>query len=158
QSAAVNSAKAIAKATKVARFFYFLMLGISAACCLLIDFTSDVRLIVDGPALPVGRFGKILPMSGFYLGAPLLLFALYLRFHFLLLSLWGNMASLPAVFPEGQTLERDGAWYLMGLARWHYRWTREARTAYSMLELVLAATLAYLIVPTTLFFFCLRSF
>jgi uncharacterized protein YjbI with pentapeptide repeats len=154
--AAVDSAKAIAQATKVARFFYFLMLGICAACCVLIAFTSDIRLIVDGAAIPIGRFGKVLPLSGFYLGAPLLLFFLYLRFHFLLLSLWGNMAALPAVFPDGQTLERDGAWYLMGLARWHFRWTREARSAFSMLELVLAATLAYWIVPATLFFFWLR--
>jgi uncharacterized protein YjbI with pentapeptide repeats len=154
--AAVDSAKAIDQATKVGRIFYFLTLGICAACCLLIAFTTDVRLIVDGPALPIGRFGKVLPMSGFYLGAPILLFFLYLRFHFLLLSLWGNMASLPAVFPDGQTLERDGAWYLMGLARWHFRWTREARSAFSMLELVLAATLAYWVVPATLFFFWLR--
>jgi len=154
--AAVDSAKAIAQATRVARFFYFLTLGICAACCLLIAFTTDIRLVVDGAAIPIGRYGKILPMSGFYLGAPLLLFFLYLRFHFLLLSLWGNMAALPAVFPDGQTLERDGAWYLMGLARWHFRWTREARSAFSMLELVLAATLAYWIVPTTLFFFWLR--
>lgn len=154
--AAVDSAKAIDQATKVGRFFYFLMLGICAACGLLIAFTTDVRLIVDGPALPIGRFGKVLPMSGFYLGAPLLLFFLYLRFHFLLLSLWGNMAALPAVFPDGQTLERDGAWYLMGLARWHFRWTREARSAFSMLELVLAAALAYWVVPATLFFFWLR--
>jgi uncharacterized protein YjbI with pentapeptide repeats len=154
--AAVDSAKSIAQATRVARFFYFLTLGVSVACCVLIAFTTDVRLIVDGAAIPVGRFGKALPMSGFYLGAPLLLFFLYLRFHFLLLSLWGNMASLPAVFPDGQTLERDGAWYLMGLARWHFRWTRETRSAFSMLELVLAATLAYWIVPATLFFFWLR--
>ena len=154
--AAVDSAKAIAQATKVGRFFYFLMLGISAACCVLIAFSTDLRLVLDGPAVPIGRFGKVLPMSGFYLGAPLLLFFLYLRFHFLLLSLWGNMAALPAVFPDGQTLERDGAWYLMGLARWHFRWTRETRSAFSMLELVLAATLAYWIVPATLFFFWLR--
>jgi len=154
--AAVDSANAINQATKVARIFYFLMLGIGAVCCVLIAFTSDVRLIVDGATIPIGRFGKILPMSGFYLGAPLLMFFLYLRFHFLLLSLWGNMAALPAVFPDGQTLERDGAWYLMGLARWHFRWTREPRSAFSMLELVLAATLAYWIVPATLFFFWLR--
>src|SRR5262252_2713959 len=98
--AAVDSAKAIDQATKVGRIFYFLTLGICAACCLLIAFTTDVRLIVDGPAIPIGRLGKALPMSGFYLGAPLLLFFLYLRFHFLLLSLWGNMAALPAVFPD----------------------------------------------------------
>ncbi len=154
--AAVDSAKSIAQATKVARVFYFLMLFVAAVCCLLIGFTSDVRLVVNGSALPFVRLGNILPMSGFYLGAPLVLFFLYLRFHFLLLRLWGSMAALPAVFPDGQTLERDGAWYLMGLVRWHFRWSRDTRSPFSMLEMVIAAILAYWIVPATLFAFWLR--
>ena len=153
---AVDSAKSIAQATRVARVFYFLMLSISAICCLLIGFTTDVRLVVNGSAFPFVRLGNILPMSGFYLGAPLVLFFLYLRFHFLLLRLWGSMAALPAVFPDGQTLERDGPWYLMGLVRWHFRWSRDTRSPFSMLEMVIAATLAYWIVPATLFAFWLR--
>jgi len=154
--AAVDSAKSIAQATKVARAFYFLMLGVSAICCLLIGFTTDVRLVVNGSAFPFARLGNILPMSGFFLGAPLVLFFLYLRFHFLLLRLWGSMAALPAVFPDGQTLERDGPWYLMGLVRWHFRWSRDTRSPFSMLEMVTAVVLACWIVPATLFFFWLR--
>jgi uncharacterized protein YjbI with pentapeptide repeats len=125
-------------------------------CCLLIGFTTDVRLIINGSAIPFGRLGNLLPMTGFYLGAPLLLFVLYVRFHFLLLRLWGSMAALPAVFPDGQTLERDGPWYLMGLVRWHFRWSRDQRSPFSMLEMVVAAVLAYWIVPATLFLFWLR--
>ena len=154
--AAVDSAKSIGQATKVARVFYFFMLFVSAICCLLIGFTTDVRLVINGSAFPFVRLGNILPMTGFYLGAPLVLFFLYLRFHFLLLRLWGSMAALPAVFPDGQTLERDGPWYLMGLVRWHFRWSRDTRSPFSMLEMVIAATLAYWIVPATLFFFWLR--
>jgi hypothetical protein len=45
-------------------------------------------------------------MTGLYLGGPLVLLVLSLRFHFLLLRLWGSMAALPAVFPDGQTLEK----------------------------------------------------
>lgn len=154
--AAVDSAKSIAQATRVARVFYFLTLALCGLCAALIGFTTDVRLIVNGSAIPVPRLGHLLPMNGFYLGAPILLFAVYLRFHFLLLRLWGNMAALPAVFPDGQTLERDGPWYLMGLVRWHFRWSRDTRSPFSMLEMVMAALLAYWIVPATLFFFWLR--
>ena len=154
--AAVDSAKSMAQATKVARLFYFLMLLLSGLCCMLIGFTTDVRLIVNGAAIPFGRLGNLLPMTGFYLGAPLLLSVLYVRFHFLLLRLWGSMAALPAVFPDGQTLERDGPWYLMGLVRWHFRWSRDQRSPFSMLEMVVAAVLAYWIVPATLFLFWLR--
>jgi uncharacterized protein YjbI with pentapeptide repeats len=154
--AAVDSAKSIAQATKVARVFYFLTLALCGLCLALIGFTTDVRLVVNGSAIPIPRLGHLLPMNGFYLGAPILLFIVYLRFHFLLLRLWGNLAALPAVFPDGQTLERDGPWYLMGLVRWHFRWQRDPRSPFSMLEMVMAALLAYWIVPATLFFFWLR--
>jgi hypothetical protein len=88
--AAFDSSKAIEDSTKIARWFYFLMLGISAASCLLIAATSDVHLILNSSAVP--HTGNFLPMTGFYLGGSLLLFVAYVRFHFLLLRLWGSMA------------------------------------------------------------------
>lgn len=154
--AAFDSSKAIADATKVARFFYFLALGVSAVCGVLIAFTSDIRLLLNASALPIPHTGNLLPMSGFYLGGPLLLFLLYIRFHFLLLRLWGGMSALPAVFPDGQTLEKDGPWYLMGLVRWHFRWQRDQRSPFSALETGLATILAYWVVPANLFLFWLR--
>src|SRR6266568_4207853 len=117
---AVDSSKAIADATKVARWFYFLTVGLSFVCGLL------------------------------------MLLALSLRFHFLLLRLWGSMAALPAVFPDGQTLEKDGPWYLMGLVRRHFRWQGESRSTMTVFETVLSTALAYWIVPATMFFFWLR--
>jgi len=153
---AVDSSKAISDATKVARWFYFLTIGASLICCLLIAFTTDVRLLVNSSALPFGRFGNLLPMTGLYLGGPLVLLALSLRFHFLLLQLWGSMAALPAVFPDGQTLEKDGPWYLMGLVRRHFRWQGESRSAMTAFETALSTVLAYWIVPATLFLFWLR--
>src|SRR5881296_581920 len=153
---AVDSSKAIGDATKTARWFYFLMVGVSVISCLLIAFTTDVRLLLNSSALPIARLGKLLPMTGLYLGGPLVLLALSLRFHFLLLRLWGSMAALPAVFPDGQTLEKDGPWYLMGLVRRHFRWQGETKSAMTMFETVLSTVLAYWIVPVTLFFFWLR--
>lgn len=154
--AAFDSTKAIADATKVARWFYFLILAASLACISLIGLTTDVRLIVDASAIPVARFPRILSMTSFYMGAPLVLFILYLRFHFLLLRLWGGMSGLPAVFKDGQTLEKDGPWYLMGLVRRHFRWMREGRSPFWVLETVVATALAYWVVPATLFLFWLR--
>jgi uncharacterized protein YjbI with pentapeptide repeats len=151
----VDSAKAINDATKVARWFYFLTAAVSVICLLLIGFTTDVRLLVNASALP-GHFMNILPMTGLYLGGPLLLLVLSLRFHFLLLRLWGSMAALPAVFPDGQTLEKDGPWYLMGLVRRHFRWQGEAKSASTAFEAVISTALAYWVVPATLFFFWLR--
>ena len=153
---AMDSSKAIGDATKVARWFYFLTVGLSLVCCLLIAYTNDVRLLINSSALPFAKLGNLLPMTGLYLGGPIVLLILSLRFHFLLLRLWGSMAALPAVFPDGQTLEKDGPWYLMGLVRRHFRWQGEARAAMTAFESVLSTLLAYWIVPATLFFFWLR--
>ena len=153
---AVDSSKAISDATKVARWFYFLTVGLSLLCCLLMIYTTDVRLLLNSSALPFPKLGNLLPTTGLFLGGPIVLLVLSLRFHFLLLRLWGSMAALPAVFPDGQTLEKDGPWYLMGLVRRHFRWQGESRAAMTVFESALSAILAYWIVPVTLFFFWLR--
>lgn len=153
---AVDSSKAIGDATKVARWFYFLTLGASLLCCALIAFTTDTRLLLNGSAAPALRLGNVLPMTGLYLGGPLVLLVLSLRFHFLLVRLWGSIAALPAVFPDGQTLEKDGPWYLMGLVRRHFRWQNDTKSAMTAFETVLSTVLAYWIVPATMLFFWLR--
>jgi uncharacterized protein YjbI with pentapeptide repeats len=154
--ASFDSTRAIEDATKVARWFYFLMLSLSAICVILVAATSDLRLMLNTSAIPLSHLGNVLPMTGFYLGGPLLLFIAYVRFHFLLLRLWGGMAELPAVFVDGQTLEKDGPWYLMGVVRRHFRWMRDGRSPFAMLETLLSTVLAYWVVPATLFLFWLR--
>src|SRR5207249_5209480 len=54
---AVDSSKAIGDATKVARWFYFLTLGLSLLCCLLIIYTTDVRLLLNSSAIPFPKLG-----------------------------------------------------------------------------------------------------
>src|ERR1700675_2833413 len=150
-----SSTNPIAEASKITRFFYFTTLAVSAICCLMIVFTTDARLLLNTSALPA-YLGNALPMTGFYLGAPLVLFALYLRFHFLLLRLWGSIAALPAVFPDGQTPERDGPWFLMGLIRKHFRWPRDGRSPLAVLETGISMALGYWVVPATLLLFWVR--
>ncbi len=154
--AAFDGAKAIAQATLFARWVYFLILSTCAACLLLIAFTSDTRLVLNASAIPIARLSSILPMSGFYLGAPIFILLMYLRFHFLLLRLWGNMAALPAVFIDGDSPEKDGPWFLMGLVRRHFRWQRDYRSPISMLETAMAMLLGYWMAPATLCFFWTR--
>jgi uncharacterized protein YjbI with pentapeptide repeats len=146
----IDGAKTVWETTKSARWFYFLMLTVCALCGLGVATTSDARLILDGQTIPIARFGNALPMNAFYLIAPIALVVLFVRFQFLLLRVWSSMASLPAVFPDGQTVERGGPWYLMGLVRRHFRWLRESKTPVSWLETVMATALAYWAVPATI--------
>jgi len=154
--ATFDGTKAISQATRFARWVYSLILTTCAFCGVMIAFTKDAHLVLNSSAIPITRFSNVLPMSGFYLGAPLFLLVLYLRFHFTLLRLWGNMAALPAVFIDGDSPEKDGPWFLMGLVRRHFRWQRDYRSPLSVLETVLAMMLGYWAAPITLFFFWLR--
>ena len=154
--ATFNGAKAIAQATRFARWIYGLILAGCSVCAVLIAFSSDTRLVLNGSAIPIGRLSTLIPMSGFYLGAPIFIALFYLRFHFTLLRLWGNMAALPAVFVDGDTPEKDGPWFLMSLVRRHFRWSRDHRSPQGMIETVLAMLLAYWFAPITLFFFWMR--
>jgi uncharacterized protein YjbI with pentapeptide repeats len=154
--AALNGRKTIEQFTQAARWFYLLLMAVCVCALGLIALTSDVRLLLDESATVTARIPKILPLQGFYLGAPLLLTVLYLRLQFLFLRLWGSMGALPAVFPDGQTPEKDGRWYLMGPIRPYLRWTREPHSAVGMIECYTSILLAYWAVPAVLFFFWLR--
>lgn len=154
--AAHDGGKTIAQSTQSARRFYLLVLGLCLGVCGLVALTTDVRLLLDQAAVPTSRIPNFLPLQGFYLGAPLLLTILYFRLQFLLLRLWGSIGALPAIFPDGQTPEKDGSWYLMGPIRPHLLWSREPRSPLAFGESLMAKLLAYWTVPATLFLFWLR--
>jgi uncharacterized protein YjbI with pentapeptide repeats len=153
---AYDGGKTIGQFTQAARHFYLLVIAICVGACAMVALTRDVRLLLDESAMVLARIPNLLPLQGFYMGGPLLLTVLYLRLQFLLLRLWGSMGALPAVFPDGQTPEKDGSWYLMGPIRQHLRWTRDPRSPLAMVECRLAKLLAYWAVPTTVFLFWLR--
>jgi uncharacterized protein YjbI with pentapeptide repeats len=151
-----DGGKTIGQFTQSARWFYLLLMVLCLGACGLVALTTDVRLLLDASAAPTARIPNILPLKGFYLGAPLLLTAFYLRLQFLLLRLWGSMGALPAVFPDGQTPEKDGPWYLMGPIRPHLKWSRDPRSPLSLVEGIVAKLVAYWGVPAVLFLFWLR--
>ena len=154
--ATLSGSRTIAQFTQSARWFYLLLMVLCAGAGAVIAMTTDVRLLLDQSAWRTARIPNLLPLQGFYLGTPLFLTVLYLRLQFLLLRLWGSMGALPAVFPDGQTPEKDGRWYLMGPIRPHLKWARDPRSPLGIAECYVAVLLAYWAVPATLFFFWLR--
>jgi uncharacterized protein YjbI with pentapeptide repeats len=154
--AALNGSRTIAQFTRSARWFYLVLMALCVGAAALIAMTTDVRLLLDQSVWRTTRIPNIVPLQGFFLGAPLLLTVLYLRLQFLLLRLWGSMGALPAVFPDGQTPEKDGRWYLMGPIRPHLRWARDPRSPLGLAECYVAISLVYWAVPAILFFFWLR--
>ena len=151
-----DGGKTIGQSTQAARWFYMLVIALCLGAIALIALTTDVRLLLDESATVTARIPNLLPLQGFYLGAPLLLTVLYLRLQFLLLRLWGSIGALPAVFPDGQTPEKDGSWYLMGPIRTHLKWSRDPRSPLAIMESLMARLLVYWGVPGTLLLFWVR--
>ena len=123
---------------------------------LLIAATTDVQLVINAPALALPLVGNALPTASLYLLAPMLLFGFYLYFHFYSLRLWEGLADLPAVFPNGHWLDKSVPWFVMGLARRHFKRLRENRPPLSSLETAISLLLGYWVVPATLILFWAR--
>jgi len=78
-------------------------------------------------------------------------------FHFYLSRFWERLSELPAVFPDGDTLDRKlEPWVVLGLARPHLTWLRKNRLPLSGLEKAVATLLTYWVVPGTMLLFWAR--
>ena len=81
----------------------------------------------------------------------MLLIGLYCYLHIYLQRLWEGLASLPAVFPDGRTLdERAYPWLLSGLVQAHVPRLRRNRPSLSRAQVALSIVFAWAFVPLTL--------
>lgn len=146
----------VGQTSKSSRRLLAAMLLLSTLACLIIAATTDAQLLRNSASLPLPVVGNAIPIVGFYLFLPVLLFGFYLYFHFHLQRLWDGLAQFPAIFPDGRALDQTGPWLLMGLARRHFKWLMERRPALSFLKTAVAVLLAYWVVPATLLLFWAR--
>jgi hypothetical protein len=98
--------KTIAEATSNAQKMFIAMLAGCLYCWLTIGTTTDAALLTNSASSPLPIIGTALPIVGFYLVAPVLLVAVYFYFHLNMQRLWEALADLPAVFPDGRTLDK----------------------------------------------------
>ena len=148
---------AVAEASKNARVVFLAMLAGCLYSVLTIGTTTDFSLLTNraSSALPV--LGAEIPIVGFYWVAPLLLLCVFVYFHLYLQRLWGRLAKLPAVFPDGTALdEKAYPWLLNGLVRGNLKLLRESPPPLSRLQNVVSVLLAWWMVPLTLVHFWSR--
>jgi len=114
---------------------------------LLVAGISDVQLVMNFSLVPLPLLDGVLPADAFLLLAPPLLFSLFIAFHLQLTRLWGRMAELPAVFPDGRPLDQKAEWLLNALVRSQFQWAGDLRLPPSLLEVAVLTMPAYWIVP-----------
>ena len=119
--------------------------------------TTDARLLANSAASPLPIIGTPIPIVGFYWVGPAFLFALYLYFHLYLQRLWGALAELPAVFPDGHPVHHKvHPWLLSALARADFVLLRDEIKKAPRLENGFSVFAGWASVPITLAGFWLR--
>ena len=147
----------VSEISKHARNIY---LGVIAGCVfswLTIAMTTDIALLMNSASSPLPIIQTNVPIVGFYWAAPAILLALYVYLHMYLQRLWSGLASLPAIFPDGRTLEeRAYPWLLTSLVCAHVPRLSDRRPPFSRQQVFFSIFTAWALVPLTIIWFWLR--
>jgi uncharacterized protein YjbI with pentapeptide repeats len=148
-----------ARAAVVAVRLFSTTLVLSVIALVMIFKTRDVQLLADSGILsfiPSRALAGALPSDQLYLVAPIVLFVVYLWFLYNLQRVWDAVLELPAVFPDGRTLNSGGSRIISGLLRTHFHWMNAHAPSTRRIEKTVSVLLAYWTVPLVILIFWAR--
>ncbi len=147
----------IEEASKNARKIFITTLLGCVYSWLTIATTTDARLLTNSSSSPLPIIQAPVPIAGFYCAAPVLLLCIFVYLHLYLQRLWESLAEMPAVFPDGQPLDKKAyPWLLTGLVRAHFKLLRKDRPRFSRLQTFISVLLSWWLGPFTLLLFWWR--
>lgn len=151
----VQVAEALADATRIARIAGWLilaMVALSVAAAIRVVTTSDAQILGNAPILPFRMF-RAFPLDAVYLTGPAVLLGLYVWLHLYLQRLWESLSTLPAILPDGRSIQRLLPWFTGQVADAQLKWLRRKNRALMALESVLSQAILYWVVPGTAILF-----
>jgi uncharacterized protein YjbI with pentapeptide repeats len=136
---------------------FVLLLAACAYACLTVAVTTDASLISNTGTSKWPVIQTDVPVVWFFWVAPLVLLSIYVYLHVYLQRLWEALADLPAVFPDGRTLDRRTyPWLLNDLVRADFARLRNAQPPLSGIQRTIAIGLAWWLMPVTVLVFWVR--
>jgi len=143
--------------SKHARGIFLALIGGCLFSWLTIATTTDAALLTKAANTPLPIIQTKVPIAGFFLAAPAILLALYFYLHIYLQDLWESLASLPARFPDGRTLEqRAYPWLLSNIVRTYVPLLAKSNRPFVKARTAFSITAAWGLVPCTLTLFWFR--
>jgi hypothetical protein len=140
-----------------ARTISFYVLLLCVYIWLTLGTTRDLDLLRNATTSKLPVIDASLSIVGFYLAAPALAFALFCYFCLNLQRLWESLADLPAVFPDGVTLDKKvDPWLLNGIVNTHFHRLRIGPPPLARLQSALSLLFAYAFAPLTFVLVWLR--
>ncbi len=118
---------------------------------LTIGKTTDTALVMDDSTLPLPVVSMDLPIVGFYLLAPFVLFSIFLYLQLSLQRLWETLSELPAYLPSGKTADRTtDTWFFSGMLQANFKKLRKDRRVLTVIENGLTLFLIWMVAPITI--------
>ncbi len=154
-----EAAARFARASRIAWRCFAPLTPMALLAWLIVWKTKDAQLLTDSAVIPYlhsRTAAAALPTAQIFLLAPLVIFSLYLVFHFRLQKVWEAALELPAVFPDGHPLDDRGPGLIVGLLRAHFWWISRERSSTQWVEKTIAILAAYWLIPFTLTLFWAR--
>ena len=132
--------------------FLWILVGCMYAM-LTIGTTSDAALITNNLLSPLPIIGAKIPIVGFYIIGPLILLGFYFYFHLCMQNIWERLSTLPAVLPDGRTLDKAAdPWLLVAMVQYHFEKLKDTRNLLSYFQRLISILLAWYSVPLSLMF------
>lgn len=145
----------VTEASKSSQALFTSMLFVCAYTWLTVAGTTDAQILNNAapPASKLPILGIDIPLVRFYLVAPLLLLCLYAYFQLGLQRLWEELSELPAIFPDGRTLDKKAyPWLLNVLVRAYLPRLQDGRSYLARWQARISTLLAWGLVPVSLGF------
>ena len=141
----------IEDASRNARKLFLSMQLVCAYTLLTVATTTDAALVTNSATSPLPIIGSRIPILGFYWLTPVLLLGFYTYFHLYSQRLWEGLAGMPAVFPDGTTLDKAAyPWLLNGLICAHRKQLEDQRPPMFRLQYWTSVFAAWWVVPITI--------
>jgi hypothetical protein len=140
---------------KAGKLFSFMMIGLLYCILMIITHWKPASSIKD---ITVPIVNLEFSLKAFFLSAPVALLGLHFYFLLYLQRLWEALAALPAIFPDGNPLDKKAyPWLPVGYVRAHIKLLREKnRPALSKFQTGLIQVLVFWLTPAVIGLFWWR--
>ncbi|TWT65429.1 Secreted effector protein pipB2 [Posidoniimonas polymericola] len=134
-----------------ARAIFMWMVGGCAFVWLMLISTTQLQLLTNDGVVSLPVFDVDAPSELFFLLGPFLVIGVYCYLHVYLQRIWDVLGRLPAVFPDGEPIDRKThGWMVLGLVRWQWRQLRD-RPRMFVSQTLLSVLLAWGLGPITVY-------
>lgn len=150
-----NGLKNIEESSKNAKRIFFLLIFSCVYSWLTMGTTTIPNLITNSPVSRLPIISVPIHIVSFFMWTPAIILCIYLYYQIVMQRLWELLSIMPAVFPDGEPLDRKVyPWLLTGLVKSYFKNLKtNKRLRFFGLQKLLSIFSAWFIVPLTLYLF-----